>query len=137
MLGEKLGETSGRVTVRRVLPGDDYRFVKMEVTVEETGTLLGADGMNAGTYTAFERVPGQLYGEGQGVMGSSEGDTAIWKGHGIGRMTGEGMGMSFRFSLAVQAAPGGKLAHLNEVLVIGEHEVDATGNTRTTIFEWK
>ena len=68
---------------------------------------------------------------------TADGEGAIWTGHGVGRMTGEGMGMVMRFSLAVQAQTDGALAGLNEVLVIGEHESDAQGNTRTTIWEWK
>lgn len=137
MLGEKIGETRGKVSGRRVLPGEDYRYVKMEVTIEETGTMVGLQVINTGTYSAFERVPGQLYGEGQGVIAATSGETAIWKGHGIGRMTGDGMAMSFRFSLAVQADPASKLGRLNGVLVVGEHDIDADGNTLTTSFEWK
>lgn len=30
MLGEQIGEFSGTVTGMRVLPGDDFRYVKME-----------------------------------------------------------------------------------------------------------
>jgi hypothetical protein len=42
-----------------------------------------------------------------------------------------------RFSIAYQAGPSGKLARLNQVLVIGEHEVDDDGNTKTGFWEWK
>ena len=41
MLGEKLGEEKGKVIGSRVLPGDDYRYVKLEVSFETAGTLLG------------------------------------------------------------------------------------------------
>ena len=137
MLGEKIGESAGKVTGMRMLPGDDYRYLKMEVTIQETGRLFGMDGSNMGTYTAFERVPGQIYGEGQGIVMTADGESAIWNGHGVGRMTGEGMGMSFRFSVAYQAGSSGNLSRLNSVLVIGEHEVDADGNTKTTSWEWQ
>jgi len=137
MLGDKIGESAGKATGMRTLPGDDYRYVKMEVTIQEAGKVFGVDATNMGTYTAFERVPGQIYGEGQGIVATSDGESAIWNGHGIGRMTGEGMGMSFRFAVAYQAGQTGKLARLNSVLVIGEHEVDGAGNTKTTFWEWK
>ena len=137
MLGDKIGDSQGKVTGQRVLPGEDYRYVQMEVTVQEQGAFFGLPGMNMGTYTAYERVPGQLYGTGQGILATEDGETAIWTGHGVGKMTGQGMGMSFRFSLGIQAGPSGKLARLNQVLVIGEHEVDADGNTKTSIWEWK
>lgn len=135
MLGDKLGETTGRVTGTRVLPGDDYRYVKMEVTIRENGQLCGVNTTDIGTYTVFERVPGQLYGQGQGIF-ETEGEGAIWNGHGISKMGG-GMEMSFRFSIAVQAGSTGKFARLKDVLVIGEHEVDGDGNTKTTFWEWK
>jgi hypothetical protein len=136
MLGDKFGELTGKVTGTRVLPGDDYRYIKMEVSIQESGPIYGINGTDFGTYTVFERVPGQLYGEGQGILETPEGG-AIWNGHGIGKATGSGMGMSFRFSIAFQAGSSGKLARLNEVLVIGEHEVDDAGNTKTTMWEWK
>ncbi len=137
MLGEKIGESKGKVTSQRILKGEDYRYIRMEVTIQEEATLYGQQGMNMGTYTVYERVPGQLYGEGQGILGTNDGQSAIWNGHGVGQMTGQGMGMSFRFSIAVQAGAEGKLAQLNKVLIIGEHDVDDAGNTKTAFFEWK
>jgi len=137
MLGDKIGESAGKVTGMRMLPGDDYRYLKMEVSFQETGTIFGIDGTNMGTFTAFERVPGQVYGEGQGIAASTDGETAIWNGHGVGGMTGQGMAMSFRFSVAYQAGQDGKLARLNNVLVVGEQEIDDAGNTKTTYWEWK
>jgi hypothetical protein len=136
MLGEKIGEFTGKVTGTRVLPGDDYRYVKMEITYQQSGTLYGAQATDIGTYTVFERVPGQIYAEGQGITGSAEGEGAIWKGHGVGK-GGSGMSMSARFSIAYQAGESGKLSRLKDVLVIGEHEVDDAGNITTTMWEWK
>jgi hypothetical protein len=135
MLGEKIGEESGRVTGRRILEGDDYRFVKMEVSFETQGTILGRQGMNMGTYTVYERVPGQLYGEGRGIFMSSDGESGIWNGHGVGRMTGDGMGVAFASSIAIQASPG--LSQLNGMLVIVEHTTDNEGNARSVLYEWK
>ena len=137
MLGEQVGETTGKVTGTRVLPGDDYRYIKMEITVQESGTMCGVQGMNIGTYTIFERVPGQIYGEGQGIF-EGAGQGAIWNGHAVGRPgSSGGMSVSVRFSIAFQAGPEGPLSRLNNVLVMGEHEVDADGNTKTTFWEWK
>lgn len=137
MLGEKIQESRGKVTGQRFLQGGDYRYLKMEVTIQEAGTLFGQDATNMGTYAVYERVPGQLYGEGQGLVATNDGESAIWNGHGVGRMVGDGMAMSFRYAIAFQAPASGKLSRLNGVLVIGEHEVDAGGNTHTTGWEWK
>jgi hypothetical protein len=136
MLGEKIGELTGRVITTRVIPGDDYRYIKMEVTVQQSGQVYGVDATDIGTYTVFERVPGQIYGEGQGILGTSDGEGAIWNGHGISKSSG-GMAMSIRYSIAFQAGATGKLSRLKDVLVIGEHEVDEQGNTRSTLWEWK
>jgi hypothetical protein len=134
MLGEMIGELRGKTTGTRVLPGDDYRYVKMEITWEQSGKLYGVDAFETGTFTVFERVPGQIYGSGQGIVMAGE-DSAIWNGHGIAEMTGEGMGQRVVFAGAFQGA--GALARLNGVLVIGEQEVDAEGNITTRAWEWK
>ena len=55
MLGEMLGEFRGKTTGTRVLPGDDYRYVKMEITWEQSGQLLGVDVFETGTIEVFER----------------------------------------------------------------------------------
>ena len=135
MLGNKIGEENGKVTGRRVLEGDDYRFVKMEISFETQATLLGMQGMNMGTYTVFERIPGQLYAEGRGIFATQDGDSGIWNGHGVGRMTGEGMGVAFAASVAFQAS--GKLTPLNGVLVLVEHTTDDAGNAHSELHEWK
>jgi hypothetical protein len=100
MLGDKLGDEHGKVTVRRILPGDDYCYVKMEINFEAQVTILGVQGMDTGTYTIFERIPGQLYGEGRGIILTADGEGAIWNGHGVGRMTADGS--VFAFSVAYQ-----------------------------------
>jgi hypothetical protein len=132
MLGEMIGELHGKSTGQRVIPGDDFRYVKMEISWEQSGQIFGVDAVETGTIQVFERVPGQLYGSGQGIAMAGM-DGAIWNGHGIGKMGPEGQ--SFRFSIAFQA--GGALARLNEVLVIGEQEVDVEGNVTTKLWEWK
>jgi hypothetical protein len=137
MLGEKIGEERGKVTTRRVLEGDDYRYVKMEVCFEASLTILGLKGADMGTYTVFERIPGQLYGEGRGIVITDSGESAIWNGHGVGVATGKGLGMKFAASVAFQAPATGKLARLNNVLVLVEHVVKADGSARSTLHEWK
>ena len=135
MLGEKIGEEQGRVTTRRVLPGDDYRYIKLEISFETQVTLFGVSGQNIGTYTVFERIPGQLYGEGRGVIMTQDGEGAIWNGHGIGRGTPDG-GIAFAASIAIQT-DSSKLARLNNVLALVEHTTDAQGAAKSTLWEWK
>ena len=136
MQGDKIGEEHGKVTGTRVLEGDDYRYVKMEISFQTTATIYGVECTNMGTYTVFERIPGQMYAEGRGVVMTKDGEGAIWNGHGIVRPTGQGMGIRAAFSVAFQTNSG-KLAKLNSVLVIGEHDSDDAGNAHSTLWEWK
>jgi hypothetical protein len=136
MLGDRLGEERGKVTTRRILPGDDYRYVKMEITIETETTILGVHGTNMGTYTVFERIPGQIYGEGRGIFMSDEGEGAIWNGHGVGTPTGDGAGIKIAASVAFQTNSQ-KLARLNNVLVVVEHEAAGDGTAKSVLWEWK
>ncbi len=136
MLGDKVVELSGQSSAMRVLPGDDYRYIKVETSIQATGKILGADGMAMATFVSFERVPGQMYSEGQGLVATNDGESAIWNGHGIGHMT-EGGGMSIRYAIAYQASPTGKLAALNGALAIGEFESKPDGSFTTTEWLWK
>jgi len=136
VLGEKLGELTGRTTGVRVLPGDDYRYIKLEVSIEEHGSIVGVPVTDIGTFVSYERSGGQMYAEGQGIMISSEGESAIWNGHGVGHPTGDGMGMSIRFSIAFQAGEG-KLSALNGCLVIGEFESAGDGTLKSTVWAWQ
>ena len=134
MLGEKLGFEDGRVTGRRVIPADDFRYVKLEISFESTIELLGVKGQNIGTYVAFERGPGQMYAEGQGVIMTADGDGAIWNGHGVGRITPDGT-MFFAASIAIQTTSQ-KLARLNGLLVLVEHKAQADGNLHSDLSAW-
>lgn len=52
MLGEKIGEVSGKVTMQRVVPnlGGDP---KMETSFQATGSVLGTNIKDTGTYTTI------------------------------------------------------------------------------------
>jgi hypothetical protein len=135
MLGEKIGAEKGKVTSRRVLPGDaDVRFVKMEVNIETESTILGQAGQNLGTYTIVGRGPGQVYGEGQGMFLAANGETAIWNGHGVARLDESGA-MHIAASVVFQTTSE-KLAKLNGMLVIIEHHADMQNNASSELYEW-
>jgi hypothetical protein len=136
MMGDKIGETSGKVTGMRVLPGEGGRFVKMEMTIQTKGTLFGQKGTDMGTYVAYERIPDQVYGEGQGIFMSDDGHGVIWSGFGVGTPTGKGMGMRWAAAVTYQTNSP-KLARLNGVVGMVEHETDAQGNAKVRAWEWK
>ena len=134
MLGEKIAETKGKVTLQRVLPNPGGT-PKMETTFQDAGTLLGVNINETGTYSAVMRADGTLFGEGQGIVMSAEGDAASWVGQGVGTLKKDGA-VSFRGAVYFQSASP-KWARLNGYAAIYEHESDPQGNTRTTTFEWK
>jgi len=134
MLGEKLGAESGRVTSQRVLPNPGGG-PKMETSFQATGTILGVNETNTGTYWAVVRPDGTLYGEGQGVVMGQGGEMATWVGQGVGTLKKNGS-VSYRGAVYYQTTSPTWL-RLNSVAAIFEFEVDAQGNSKSEIWEWK
>ena len=134
MLGEKLGAESGRVTSQRVLPNPGGG-PKMETSFQATGTVLGVNETNTGTYWAVVRPDGTLYGEGQGVVMGQGGEMATWVGQGVGTLKKNGS-VSYRGAVYYQTTSPTWL-RLNSVAAIFEFEVDAQGNSKSEIWEWK
>ena len=134
MQGEKIGEASGKVTSRRVLanPGGGP---KMETSFEASGRLLGVEGTETGTYWSVVRPDGSLFGEGQGIMMGKGGELATWVGSGVGTIRKDG-GVSYRGAIYYQTSSAA-LLRLNTVAAIFEYEVDAQGNSRSQLWEWK
>ena len=134
MLGDKIGETSGKITSQRVLPNLGGG-PKMETSFQANGSILGTDVKETGTYWTIVRPDGTLYSEGQGVMILKDGKMATWTGHGVGTMKKDGTA-SYRGAVYYQTAPP-RWARLNKVAVVFEYAVDAEGNTRSEFWEWK
>ncbi len=128
MLGELLAESTGRRIVRRVL---ETNPLTVEVTFEDTGTMLGVATNGLGTYTSVVRADGSVYGEGQGADFTADGEMVSWKGSGQGKL-GPGGTVSYRGILYFQTTSR-KLARLNATPGVFEYEVDAEGKTRTKI----
>ena len=134
MLGERIGESTGKVTSQRVLPNPGG-VPKIETSLQAVGSVLGVAEAETTTYTAFVRPDGSLFGEGQGVVMSKEGDMATWVGQGVGTLSKDGA-VSYRGAIYIQS-PSPKWARLNSIAVVYEYEVDAQGNTRSQLYEWK
>jgi len=132
MLGELLGETTGKRIVRRVLSTEP---TKVEVSFEDSGKMLGIDTTGFGTYSAVVRPDGTIFGEGEGVTTTQNGEMITWKGSGLGKFKEHGA-ISYRGILYYRTASE-KLARLNTVAGVFEYEVDAQGKTHTKVWEWK
>ena len=134
MQGDKIGEESGKVTSQRVLPNPGGG-PKMETSFQASGTLLGTGHTTTGTYASIVRPDGTIYGEGQGIVISKDGDMATWVGQGVGTIKKDGS-VSYRGAIYYQTSSA-KWSRLNSVAAIFEYVVDAQGNTRAQIWEWK
>lgn len=129
MLGELIAESRGKRIVRRVLADG-----KVEVTFEESGTLLGTATTGFGTYWAQVRADGTLYGEGQGITVTKDGEMATWKGFGVGKLVGGAV--SYRGAVSYYSSSP-KLSRLNSVAAVFEYGADEAGNTHSKLWEWK
>jgi hypothetical protein len=132
MLGEKLGESKGKRIVRRVLSVDPPT---VEVSFEDTGSILGISTTGLGTYTSKVGADGSIFGHGQGINMTADGESLLWEGDGLGKF-GPGGSVSYRGMLFLRTTSQ-KLARLNNTCAAFEYEVDAAGNTTSQFWEWK
>ena len=132
MLGEQIGELRGRRVLRRVLSSDP---LKVEVTFEDSGKILGVEINDFGTYTSQVRPDGMIYGEGEGAFMTKDGEAVSWKGSGLGKFK-EGGAVSYR-GIVYYTTTSQKLARLNTTATVFEYEVDGKGDTSTKFWEWK
>ena len=133
MLGEQIGEETGKVLVRRVISVDGG--TKVEVTVQSTGRLLGIETRNNVTYLAGIRPDGSLYGEAQGLVVGKGGEQASFKAAGVGKLL-DGGAVSYR-GASYYYSDSPNFRRLNAVAVVFEYSADADGNTKSKAWEWK
>lgn len=133
-LGERLGESSGRITGTRVVSSIEGA-VQIEITFQGSGTMLGEEITDVGTYLQTVRPGGVLYGEGDVLFITSEGESAHWTGFGVGRPTG-------LFPAGHMAVCGStqteseRLMRLNSVATAVEYDVEQDGSYRWTAWAW-
>jgi len=133
MLGEQIAQESGEVTSRRVLDLDDGPMV--EVSFAGEGTLLGVATRVIATYRSQLRPDGSIFGEGQGIVMGADGQTASWRGGGVGAFDGKG-GTNFRGAIYYSStAPAWQ--RLNTVGGVFEFSEAADGGTEGRLWEWK
>jgi hypothetical protein len=109
----------------------------METSFSATGKYRGVEASEMGTYCSTPRTGGAIFGEGQGVLMSKDGqEMTTWTGQGVGRFISPGK-IRFVGSLFFRTASTGKLAFLNNLVGIFEYESDEIGNTSSKVWEWK
>jgi hypothetical protein len=67
---------------------------------------------------------------------SREGEAVSWKGQGLGVFTVEGK-VRFRGSIFYSTQSKGRLASMNNIVGVFEHQGDMEGNISSTVWEWK
>lgn len=110
---------------------------QIEYTNIENGTINGVGNVtNLQTWTDTTRSPRIIYGVGQGVITTADGqDMATWIGYGDGRSNINGT-TTYHDIIFFNTNSTGKLAFLKNLEGLHISEVD--GNKRTTkIYEWK
>ena len=132
MLGDQIGDETGKVSGFRVL---DAVGPKAEVSIRTKGKLLGIDYEGRATYSSAMQPGGFLFGEGQGMYMTADGDMAVWTGQGTGRFA-PGGGVSYRGAIHFRNATG-KLARLAGTVGVFEHSTDPNDNVTSKIWEWK
>lgn len=132
MIGPQISETTGKRLVRRVISVDPPTA---EVSFEDTGQMLGVPTSGMGTYTSVVRADGSIYGHGQGMNMTHDGEAVTWTGTGVGHF-GPGGSVSYRGMLFFRTTSQ-KLAQLNNSCGAFEYEVNASGSTITKVWEWK
>jgi hypothetical protein len=135
MLAGLIGEEHGRTTLTRVLPGTDVGPV-MEVSFQANGIILGVQTNDIGTFLASARPDGSLFGDGQGLVTTPDGEVAMWRGQGIGRRLGAGGATAWRGAIFYQTTCQRLLA-LNGMAVVFEFDIDEQGLTQSKSWEWK
>jgi hypothetical protein len=131
MLGDQLGEETGKITGFRVL---DAAGPRAEVSIHTHGKILGHDYQGRATYSSQVQPSGFLFGEGQGVYMTGDG-MAVWKGQGTGKLN-PGGGASYRGTIHFLTASG-SLAKLAGTVGAFEHNTDANDNVVSKLWEWK
>ena len=136
MLGEKIGEDRGKIIGQRVL-SVEAGVPRFEVTMQTSGKLLGVDYTETATYCSTP-VAGanSLYGEGDGVILTKDGEALTWHGIGAGKLTGRGQASSWRGTVCFRNLPP-KFARLQGVACIFEHDCAEDGSVETRVYEWK
>jgi len=128
VLGDQLGEVSGKVTGFRVVKGD--MGPRVETNFEGSGTFCGQNITEIVTYWATPRMDGTFYGGADGMIVTADVQSAIYTGNGVGTMKGNNLAAAWRGALYYSSfSPA--FAGLNLTAVLFEFEIETDGKAMT------
>ena len=133
-VGELVLEDSGQITGIRVL-STDASGTTLELSLQLSGTIRGVGQNTLWTYTMLQRPDGSLYGQGNGVLTTVNGDVIHLIGSGSGKANPGGI-VRFCTMLHPHGATG-QNADLNGIGLVGEYDVAADGTANNKNWEWK
>jgi hypothetical protein len=133
-LGNLVLDETGSTTGLRVL-STDATGTTLEVSLQLEGTIRGTAETTYWTYTQLIRPDGSIYGSGQGVMMTADGDVLNIIGHGSGQAAGPGDSTNFRTMLHVHTTAE-KYADLNIIGLAGEYDIAPDGSAVNKCWEW-
>ena len=133
-LGDFILDETGQVTGTRVLSAD-ASGAKIEICLQLTGTIRGVAETTIWTYSTLTRPDGSIYGSGQGVMTTQDGDVINLIGHGSGQAPPPGGSTKFRTMLHPHTTSA-KYADLNGIGLAGEYDVAPDGSAVNKCWKW-
>ncbi|MEU6661956.1 hypothetical protein [Streptomyces sp. NPDC046821] len=134
MLGDLLGEEQGQTTGMRVVPTDGTLHPAMEVSFQAAGTLLNKAVSDVGTYESILRPDGTLFGEGQGISMTHEGESVTWHGLGVGHFNESG-GVNWRGAIFYETTADA-FAELTGTVGVFEFDAEESGKVHGKIYGW-
>jgi hypothetical protein len=135
VLGELVHESSGQIAGTRLLPTEAGE-VRVEVTAQGSGgRLLGQSVTTIATWWQALRQGGVHYGEGRVIFTTRDCEVAEWTGFGVGRALGPPPAATFATCGSAQTTSR-RLAHLNEIAMVGECEIGEDGRWTWRLYEW-
>jgi hypothetical protein len=135
MIGDMIGELTGKVVGQRIVRRHHTGELKIERTIESKGKILGTDVTFIATTKSMERPQGGMFTDGNGIVMTLNGEKVILHGSGIS-ITGKGPGMTMRgIRYAQTTSP--TLGRLNNAALVFELEMMPDGTIHDKWWEWK
>lgn len=128
MLGELIGEFTGKNTVYRVLADG-----KVETSNEGTGKILGLNASIMST-SAVALASGVFMGEVNSIITTIDGSAVTMKGVAVSWASEKG---GVTRAATIQSTESEKLKRLVKMVATHEYETDEASNWRGKIWEWK